>query len=91
MTQIGDVVHVAHCRKAKLCDWCGEMIEVGKPAVRWLWKDAAFIATTRVHLECYTGGVCQHPDGEWTPGDFARGCLCEHGACECVKEAMGDG
>lgn len=37
------------------------------------------------------GGVCQHPDGEWTPGDFARGCLCEHGACECVKEAMGDG
>jgi hypothetical protein len=42
MTTIGGVEHIAHSRKAKRCDWCDDMIEVGQPAYRWLWKDGNY-------------------------------------------------
>lgn len=87
MTQIGDVERIARSRKAKRCCWCDEMIGVGQPAIRWLWKDGADIGAVRVHPECYA--ALQRRDlwdgEEWCPGEFSRGCCCEHGACECRR------
>lgn len=87
--QIGDVRRVAKSRKAKRCTWCDEMIDVGQPAVCWLWKDGADVYSVRMHPECYTamgkeasrrGGY----DFEFTAGEYSRGCGCEHGTCECA-------
>lgn len=84
MTQIGDVERIAKSRKAKRCDWCDQMIGVGEPACRWLWKDGADMCAVRVHPECWEGGVCKMDAyDEWSPGSFSRGCTCENGVCEC--------
>ena len=64
-------------RKRRVCDWCAEVIEVGKPYIRWRWFGGDTPATVRVHPECKDalgeeadecGGVI-----EFTPGDNPRG------------------
>jgi hypothetical protein len=85
--QIGDVRHTKHTRVAHRCDWCGEWIQFGEPKASWRWKhDDESMTTVRVHQECYVASIQMDrrdlEDG-WTPGQFARGCCCEHGNCEC--------
>jgi len=82
---------IAKSRKAKRCDWCNEMIEVGQPAVASFVVDGRDKWQNHFHPECDAalgrfsreeGGGCVY----WTPGDFNRGCTCENGRCECEKE-----
>lgn len=96
MSMIGEVQQIMASRKARLCDWCNDDIEVGQPARRYRWKDGSDVVTVRMHPECFDasqdlasreGGEC-----EWTPGDFSRGCCCINGGCECEPppSAQGD-
>jgi hypothetical protein len=58
--------------------------------VCWLWKDGADIHPTRVHPECYAAMDKEHTHWgysfEFSAGSYARGCGCEHGACECESK-----
>ena len=86
---IGEPRHTKKTRRARHCDWCGEMIEVGQPKVSWLWKDVAGIAEVRMHPEC--SDACAQEAREEGSGyvfsahEHARGCCCERGACRCDK------
>lgn len=76
------------------------MIDVGQPAVCWLWKDGADVHPVRMHPECYTAmdkeaahwdhvsvvGIGRGYDFEFSVGSHSRGCGCEHGACECESK-----
>lgn len=89
MSTIGDCRRIAKSRKRKSCDWCNEWIDVGQPAVAWLWKDGADVQPTRVHPECYTA-LCEEAREwgygyEFTPGDHKRGCTCEKGSDPCAR------
>lgn len=89
MTIIGDIDRIAHARKRKQCDWCGEWIEIGDPACRYLWKDGADLLPCRMHPECF-GASCDATsefgyDYEFQPGQFSRGCSCDRGRCRCAK------
>jgi hypothetical protein len=79
-------------RKPYRCDWCDERIEVGGSYVRWRYFDARDAVTCRLHPECRAAqNRWVREDSswntEWTPGDFARGCTCAAGNCECQKAA----
>lgn len=85
---IGDIRHVAKSRRARRCDWCDQMIEVGQPKATWLWKDGGDVASVHMHPECYEASVrtLDPVDNyEFTPGSYSRGCGCENGNCECGK------
>lgn len=97
MSTIGEMT-INAARKRHQCDWCNERIEVGDSYVRYLWLDAAGDAQpTKLHPECRRAvSAMARQEGsnfEWTPGDFARGCCCASGACECepseAKKARG--
>ena len=89
MTWIGGVEHIARGRKAHVCSWCGEGIEVGKPSVRWIYKDGSEVLAVRMHPECQSAMHEMHSIDpyfdEWDLHSFSRGCTCERGACECDK------
>lgn len=89
MTRFTDPVTVKAARKAHLCDWCGEGIEIGASYVRWCCFD--------LNHPHDAGAVAMHPDCHealksccnvkfkhyWTPGSYRRGCWCESGTEEC--------
>lgn len=89
MSAIGEQT-VKAARKRHQCDWCNERIEVGGSYVRYLWKDAGDVQPTKLHPECRSAvsamARLEGSNFEWTPGEFARGCCCESGACECPSQ-----
>lgn len=78
-------------KKAHTCEWCGERINVGESYVRYRWFHDGEAGTNRMHPEC--DGACNEAarqEGgfiEFTPGEYARGCQCERGRCECRAAA----
>lgn len=89
MTRSTDPVTVKAARKAHLCDWCGEGIEIGASYVRWRYfdlnrpREAGAVA---MHPECNEAMATNDGvdlDGCWTPFSFRRGCWCESGTEEC--------
>ena len=90
MTIIGTEKHTKKTRRARRCDWCDEMIEVGQPKVSWLWKEGEDFAEVRTHPECFAASqkYLEAVDNyEFQPGSYSRGCGCPNGLCECeLKE-----
>lgn len=84
MAVIGEI-ETQVARKQYRCWWCGEHIEPGESYVRWRWKDSKFLLTIKTHPECRDAWdeLSTDDDGTIEQGDYARGCLCEHGNCEC--------
>lgn len=85
---------VAHCRpkarKVHRCYWCGEEITVGETYVQWTCLGDGGPHRVRCHDECDTVWVAaarhdQYYREEVSFGDHARGCLCQHGWCQCAK------
>lgn len=84
-----DTTHTA--RKPHRCYWCGEVIEVGTPYVRWANFVDGGVSVVSVHPECkeaWDNGYRQdwaYYGEEVSFGLHHRGCLCENGACECKE------
>ena len=78
-------------RKVHRCWWCAERIEVGSTYVKWTtldgtsFRDTYAWLTVKCHPECDAAwGTLNSIDAEEVNfGDYARGCTCEHGRCEC--------
>jgi hypothetical protein len=74
--------HIKAARKKHICDWCGTRIGVGEPYTRYRWFDHGDAGTTRLHPECHAAMQAEvaHQGGwiEFTPGEFPRGCNCDH-------------
>jgi hypothetical protein len=69
-------------RKRHRCDWCGQHIEVGEihPVYTAFFEGTA--TRIRMHAECRKAmDAVTAKEGwiEWMPGDYTRGCTCEHG------------
>ena len=72
--------------KQHYCWWCGEKIEPGEEYYRWVWKDDGELLPTKVHPECRVAwSKLPYDEAEVEQGEFARGCLCQHGNCRCKK------
>lgn len=75
---------IGAARKAHSCDWCAQRITIGSTYKRWRYYggDSDGVNLVKVHPECHDALVdLQRIDrsfGEWTPGDFPRGCHCDH-------------
>ena len=63
-------------RKARVCEWCGQRIEVGELAHFRAYKFDGEFVSGYMHPECNTASVNAPHDmicDGWSPGDFARG------------------
>lgn len=70
-------------RKAKRCQWCYELIEVGQP--KYYWFTYGDNIGCDVHPECYEA-LCRsdYKDEMPAPGDNPRGCDCNYcKGCKC--------
>jgi hypothetical protein len=75
-------------RRRRICNWCGDWIEAGKPYTSWFCYSER--VTGEVHPECREAfEKSDHPHDEPFTMEYRRGCWCgeneEH--CECGKEA----
>ena len=74
-------------RKPRPCDFCGEMLEKGQPAVTWTYADQG-LQSVSLHPECHA--VLQErgrDDDEFSCGDSPRGCDCGYSkGCSCGWE-----
>ncbi len=67
--------NVKRTRKAGRCAWCGEMIEVGWPAVRRAYRFEGDFQRDRMHQECFLAMMKHTDTGDegFMPGDHKRG------------------
>jgi hypothetical protein len=75
------VVSIAAARKRHRCSWCDTRIEVGEPYKRWRYFDDGDVGTIKMHPECHEAmeAAPNHlVDEGWMPGEFPRGCNCDH-------------
>lgn len=74
-------------RKAHVCYWCGEAINIGERYSQWTWIEDS-VDRVRTHNECKDAwdSLDYWEAQEVTAGDFNRGCTCERGECRCVKK-----
>lgn len=49
--------------KKRVCEWCGQFIEIGELYDKWLWYDAGIRSTVYAHAEC---------SDEWKKDEFAE-------------------
>jgi hypothetical protein len=69
------------------CWWCGEPVTAGHQYRAWCWyEDGKSLAMT-VHVECAAAWDRLPPgDGDEVGfGDYARGCNCANGECQCWR------
>jgi len=68
---------IKRARKARMCYWCAELIEIGRPYEQWRYKDGSDIGTVRMHPACQAAcrqlSTDEGPDLSWSIGDFRRG------------------
>lgn len=81
------MTNIAHdevkaARKAHVCDWCNEAIEIGQPYVRQRNKDGRDVWTWRAHPECSkAASTLDSFDLEMVAGEtMTRGCTCPKGS-----------
>ena len=68
---------IKRARKSRMCFWCAELIEAGRPYEQWRYKDHGVIETVRMHTACQAAcrqlSTDEGPEFTWSPGDFKRG------------------
>lgn len=62
---------VQKARKAHVCTWCGEPIQIGEPYERTRFVFEGDPMVNKMHPECVKAGSTW--DGEFEPGEFKRG------------------
>ena len=91
MSDIFHETNVTRSRMPRQCSWCAQPIEIGQPYRGYSWRDGTDYGREFMHPECYAAMErlleTEGPWLLWSPGDFARGCECESGRCECDKQA----
>lgn len=58
-------------RKRRRCDWCGEWIEIGEPAVKAAGIYEGDFTWSKFHTECAAAWETWHD--EYDPHSFVRG------------------
>jgi hypothetical protein len=97
VTYTSDTRVVKAARKAHVCDWCGEAIEIGSSYATWTGVFDGQWGVTKVHPECHRG-MNAMPHGDladgWLVGDYERGtdhekgCGCEPSCREAFEESQ---
>lgn len=63
-------------KKAHVCHWCGERIELGELYVKYRWWNGGDAGTNKMHPECDKACAdAAHEEGGWIeflPGDNER-------------------
>lgn len=70
-------------KKRHVCDWCGQLVEIGEQYEQWHWFDDGDAGTVRMHTECERALQAAAMESlghtvEFSPGDNPRGCWCGH-------------
>ncbi len=77
MAETFHYLSIKRARKARMCFWCAELIEVGRPYEQWRYKDHGVIETVRMHQSCKAAyralARIEGSEFSWSPGDFKRG------------------
>ena len=67
--------HVKACRKPHNCEWCGEIINIGEPAIRVAGVWDGDFGSYYLHHECYEPlqNECERGDGYFDAYEGERG------------------